>query len=118
LLTWGRYFDALQPLAREGLLEFPVVPPDCTHNGHMFYLKLRGLEERGELISHLAAADVQAVFHYIPLHSSKAGQKFGHFHGEDRYTTSESERLLRLPLWYGMNQDDAERVIAAVKAFF
>jgi dTDP-4-amino-4,6-dideoxygalactose transaminase len=118
LKTWDCYFDGLQSLEQEGLVELPTVPSNCVHNGHMFFLKLRGLDQRGQLISHLAAAGVHAVFHYVPLHSSKAGQKFGRFHGEDRYTTKESERLLRLPLWYGMLPEETERVIAAIKAFF
>jgi dTDP-4-amino-4,6-dideoxygalactose transaminase len=118
LATWSQYFNALQPLAEQRAIELPTIPSDCKHNGHMFYLKVRDLDERSQLISHLAKAGVHAVFHYIPLHSSTAGQEFGRFHGEDRYTTTESERLLRLPLWYGMPQSDVQIVTNAVQSFF
>ena len=84
----------------------------------MFYLKVSNLEERAALISHLSARGVHAVFHYVPLHSSIAGQKFGRFQGEDRYTTSESDRLVRLPMWYGMKAEEIEQIIQAVDTFF
>ena len=88
------------------------------HNAHMFYLKLRNLQERTAFITHMKERGVLCVFHYIPLHSAPAGLKFGRFHGEDVYTTAESERLVRLPLYYGMTQEDRETVIDAVISFF
>ena len=118
LATWSHYLEALQSLGEQGKIELPTIPRECQHNGHMFYLKVRDLAERGQLIAHLAEAGVHAVFHYIPLHSSTAGRKFGRFHGEDRHTTTESERLLRLPLWYDIPESDVENVINAVTSFF
>ena len=99
-------------------MELPVIPQDCVHNAHMFYLKCKDLEERSALISYLKERDVLAVFHYIPLHSAPAGLKFGRFDGEDRYTTKESERLVRLPLYYGLTEEDRNRVIETVLAFY
>lgn len=118
LATWACYRDALAPLAERGLVELPTVPDGCTHNAHMFYLKLRDLEQRTAFISFLKERGVQACFHYIPLHSSPAGLRFGRFDGADEHTTRESERLVRLPLYYGMAPEDREAVIAAVRAFF
>ena len=118
LATWGAYWDAFQDLAADGLAELPRIPEGCVHNAHMFYLKCTNLEQRGALIAHLKARGVHAVFHYIPLHSSPAGQMFGRFHGEDEWTTRESERLVRLPLYYGMSDEDRQTVIAAVRQFY
>ncbi len=118
LATWGAYWDAFQDLAADGLVELPRIPEGCVHNAHMFYLKCTNLEQRGALIAHLKARGVHAVFHYIPLHSSPAGQMFGRFHGEDEWTTRESERLVRLPLYYGMSDEDRQTVIAAVRQFY
>lgn len=118
LETWRFYYDALQPLVGEGLIELPTVPSDCVHNAHMFYLKCADIAERTALIAHLKEQGILAVFHYVPLHSSPAGQTFGRFQGEDRFTTSESERLVRLPLYYDMRQKDREAVAAAVKGFY
>ncbi len=118
LQTWNRYRNAFEALAKAGSVSLPFIPAECQHNGHMFYLKLSNLEERAALISHLSERDVHAVFHYVPLHSSIAGQKFGRFHGEDRYTTSESDRLVRLPMWYGMKNEEIEQIIQAVDTFF
>lgn len=118
LSTWNTYFSLLTPLAKKGLIELPVVPKECEHNAHMFYLKTKNLEERQALISFLKTRDISSVFHYIPLHSSIAGKKFGRFHGEDRFTTRESERLLRLPLYYGMKKEDITRVADALFDFF
>lgn len=115
--VWSRYFAAFEGFQEAGMLELPVCPESCRHNGHMFYLKLRDLNERSALISHLASAKVQAVFHYVPLHTAVGGQKFGRFHGEDRYTTAESERLIRLPIWYGMSDEEVSQVIDSVSAF-
>jgi len=116
--TWNRYDSALRPLEEEGKLRLPVVPEGCVHNAHMFYIKTRDLEERTALIRFLKEKGITAVFHYVPLHSAPAGRKFGRFHGEDRYTTAESERLVRLPLYYGMADYDANAVISAVGMFY
>ena len=118
LATWQRYWDGLQDLAGDGVLELPTVPQHCVHNSHMFYVKCSDLAERARFIEHLKEHGVQAVFHYIPLHSSPAGLKFGRFHGEDEYTTRESDRLVRLPLYYGMEEADCATVIASVRSFF
>ena len=95
----------------------PVIPKDCVHNAHMFYIKLKNLEERTAFISFLRERNIQAVFHYVPLHSAPAGLKFGRFDGEDVYTTSESDRLVRLPMYYGLREEDRDQVIASVKEF-
>lgn len=116
--TWNRYYETFQPLAQEGKLELPVIPEDCAHNAHMFYIKLRDLEERTAFISHMKSKGVFCVFHYVPLHSAPAGLKFGRFHGEDVYTTKESERLVRLPLYYGLSAEDVSAVTAAARSFF
>lgn len=116
--TWNIYDEALRPLADDGLITRPVIPEGCTHNAHMYYIKLRDLEERTRFLTHMKQSGVLAVFHYIPLHSSPAGRKFGRFSGEDVYTTKESERLVRLPLYYGISDEDRESVIRAVYAFF
>ena len=118
LASWNAYYEALQPLAEQGLLELPTVPAECVHNAHMFYIKLKNLEERSAFLAHMKANGVLCVFHYIPLHSAPAGQKFGRFDGEDIYTTAESERLVRLPLYYKLSKEDREKVIAVAKAFF
>lgn len=116
--TWNRYYETFQPLAQEGKLELPVVPEGCAHNAHMFYIKLRDLEERTAFISHMKSKGVSCVFHYVPLHSAPAGLKFGRFHGEDVYTTKESERLVRLPLYYRLSAEDVSAVTAAARSFF
>lgn len=116
--TWNRYYETFQPLAQEGKLELPVIPEGCAHNAHMFYIKLRDLEERTAFISHMKSKGVSCVFHYVPLHSAPAGLKFGRFHGEDVYTTKESERLVRLPLYYGLSAEDVSAVTAAARSFF
>lgn len=118
LSTWNTYYEAFRPLAQAGLVELPVVPGDCVHNAHMFYLKCKDLEERTAFISHLKENGVQAVFHYVPLHSAPAGLKFGRFQGEDVYTTRESDRLVRLPLYYGIENEDLNQVIEVVRSFF
>lgn len=116
--TWNRYWDAFLPLRRAEKLELPTVPEGCVHNAHMFYLKLKNLEERTAFIEHMRKNDILCVFHYVPLHSAPAGLKFGRFSGEDRYTTKESDRLVRLPMYYGMKESDRESVIRAVLDFF
>lgn len=118
LTTWNIYHEAFRILKEAGKVELPTVPEDCVHNAHMYYLKCKDLEERTEFISYLKEHGVQAVFHYVPLHSAPAGLKFGRFDGADVYTTKESDRLVRLPMYYGMQDSDKNQVISTVKAFF
>ena len=118
LKSWNAYHEAFQALAAKGLVELPVVPEGCVHNAHMYYLKCRDLEERTAFIRFLKERDILAVFHYVPLHSAPAGRQYGRFAGEDVYTTRESDRLVRLPLYYGLTREDQGRVIAAVKEFY
>lgn len=118
LALWQNYYDALLPLADKGRIELPTPPADCVHNAHMFYIKLRDSDDRSALIDWLKEADILAVFHYIPLHSSPAGQQFGEFHGEDRFTTVESERLLRLPLFYNFAPVNQRTVINSLLSYF
>ncbi|MGK3124328.1 dTDP-4-amino-4,6-dideoxygalactose transaminase [Candidatus Pantoea formicae] len=118
LRLWQRYYDALQPLAAAGRIELPVVPKDCRHNAHMFYIKLRDSDDRQALINWMKEAEILTVFHYIPLHSSPAGERFGRFHGDDLFTTQESERLLRLPLFYNLTDNNQRTVISSLLSFF
>ena len=118
LNSWNAYRAAFRDLADAGRLELPTVPEGCVHNAHMFYIKCRDLSERTELIRFLKERDILAVFHYVPLHSAPAGLKYGRFCGEDVYTTRESDRLVRLPMYYGMADEDRQTVIDAVLAFF
>lgn len=118
LARWQQYYELLAPLQEAGRVELPVVPEGCVHNGHMFYLKTGDLEERTALISFLKENDILAVFHYVPLHSAPAGKKFGRFHGEDRYTTKESNRLLRLPMFYQLTAEQTEYIAGKVKEFY
>ena len=116
--AWNHYYEKLSPLARTGRIELPVVPGDCVHNGHMFYIKAKDIEERTALINHLKSNDILAVFHYIPLHTAPAGLKYGRFHGEDEYTTRESERLLRLPMYYGLTAGQVDYICEKVIDFY
>lgn len=118
LRTWNAYYEAFRPLADAGKVVLPTVPEGCIHNGHMFYLKCKSLGERTALISFLKDRGIQAVFHYIPLHSAPAGLKYGRFHGKDVYTTNESDCLVRLPMYYGLCKADLETICQAVKAFY
>ncbi|MEE1439889.1 MAG: dTDP-4-amino-4,6-dideoxygalactose transaminase [Christensenellales bacterium] len=118
MARWEQYDAGLAPLEQRGLIERMKVPADCVHNAHMYYIKLRSLEERSRLIAYLAEHDICAVFHYVPLHSATAGLKYGRFVGEDRYTTVLSERLLRLPMFYELTEADCARVIETISAFF
>ena len=118
LHSWQLYREGLAPLKEEGLIDWQTVPEGCVHNAHMFYIKARDLDERTALIAHLKANGVGSVFHYVPLHSADAGLRFGRFHGEDRYTTRESERLLRLPMFYGLKDSEVEQAVDAVAAFY
>ena len=118
LHSWNEYNKAFKPLEEQGLVSLPVVPKDCVHNAHMYYLKCRSLEERTAFINFLKERGVMAVFHYVPLHSAPAGLRFGRFHGEDKYTTADSDRLVRLPMYYGLSEEDRNTVIKAVKEFY
>lgn len=116
--SWNRYYNGLKELADKGCITLPYIPEGCVHNAHMFYIKAKDLEERSKLISFLKEKGVMGVFHYIPLHSAPAGCKYGVFSGEDKYTTKESERLLRLPLYYGLEESQVDYVIECVKEFY
>lgn len=118
LKTWNTYYQALKPLAEAGEIELPVIPEGCVHNAHMFYVKCKDLEERTAFISYMKEHGVMCVFHYIPLHSAPAGVKFGRFHGKDEFTTKESDRLVRLPLYYDLKPDEVKLVISETLNFF
>lgn len=118
LACWNRYYENLKGLFEAGKIELPVIPKDCVHNAHMFYIKAADLEERTKLLEFLKANGVWAVFHYIPLHSAPAGLKFGRFCGEDKYTTKESERLLRLPMFYKLTLEQVDYICDKVKEFY
>lgn len=118
MASWNLYRELLTPLADKGVLTLPTVPENCKHNAHMFYIKAADLQERTRLIKHLKENGITAVFHYVPLHSAPAGNQFGRFHGNDTYTTKESERLLRLPLYYGLKADDVAAVCQKISEFY
>lgn len=117
LSVWDRYYSALKPFTDSGKIEIPTIPNGCVHNAHMFYIKCKDLEERTAFIDYMKEKGVLCVFHYIPLHSAPAGIKFGRFDGEDKFTTSESDKLVRLPLWYGLTDEKVDIVISTVKSF-
>lgn len=112
--VWDYYFVALQELSKTGRLDLPVIPAECIGNAHMFYIKVRDIEVRSKVLDILKKLAIGAVFHYIPLHSAPAGLRMGRFHGLDKHTTVESERLIRLPIWYGMSKAEMEQVVNAV----
>ena len=116
--SWDAYYEQLTPLAEQGRIELPVIPAECEHNAHMFYIKVKDLEERTALSAYLRENGAGAVFHYVPLHSSPAGKKFGRMHGEDKYTTVTYERLLRLPMYYNLEPADLEHVCDTIKDFY
>lgn len=118
LACWNRYYERLKPLKDAGKIELPTVPEGCVHNAHMFYIKAKDIEERTDLIAFLKENGIHSVFHYIPLHSAPAGIKFGRFHGEDKYTTSESERLTRLPMFYGLTLEQVDYICDRVIQFY
>ena len=118
LSVWNRYREGLSELEKKEYIEFGVIPDECTNNAHMFYIKVRDLENRTDLLKFLRENGIEAVFHYVPLHSAPAGRKFGRFNGEDRYTTKESERLIRLPLFYSITEEEVNFIIEIVKEFF
>ncbi|MEE8703944.1 MAG: dTDP-4-amino-4,6-dideoxygalactose transaminase [Olsenella sp.] len=117
LATWHRYDEALRPLESEGLVELPVVPEGCEQNAHMYYIKLRNLADRTAYIAFMKQHGINCTFHYVPLHSSPAGQRFGRFDGDDEYTTRESDRLVRLPMYYNLAPVDADRVVEVTSAY-
>ena len=116
--AWNLYYEMLEPLQNQEKIFLPYIPENCMHNAHMFFIKAKDLEERTELLKFLKRNGVGAVFHYVPLHSSLAGKKFGVFHGEDKNTTKESERIIRLPLYYGITPEEVEYVCEKVKQFY
>jgi dTDP-4-amino-4,6-dideoxygalactose transaminase len=118
MARWNEYREQLSELADGGRIELPYIPEHCEHNAHMFYIKTKDMEERSRLIAFLKEKGIMAVFHYIPLHSAPAGMKFGRFHGEDQFTTKESERLLRLPMFYTLTADQTEYITEQIKAFY
>lgn len=115
--TWNTYYEELKPLADKGYIELPTIPKECEHNAHMFYIKLKDLETRTKFINYMKENGILCVFHYIPLHSAPAGRKFGRFNGEDIYTTKESERLVRLPMYYGLTNDECLMITDRIKKF-
>ena len=116
--SWNLYYELLKPLQEQGKIELPQIPDGCRHNAHMFYIKVKDLEERTKMLTYLKKNGVHAVFHYMPLHSAPAGKSYGRFCGEDRYTTKESERLLRLPMYYRLKTCEVEYISSTVKGFF
>lgn len=116
--TWKYYYIGLKDLETKGFITLPVIPNECVHNAHMFYIKVKDIALREILLNYLKENEVNAVFHYVPLHSSIAGRQFGQFAGEDNYTTKESERLIRLPLYYGLQKREVEKIIGDISDFF
>jgi dTDP-4-amino-4,6-dideoxygalactose transaminase len=118
LKVWDKYYTGLKHLEAKGYISLSSVPKDCIHNAHMFYLKVNNLEERTALLKHLKTNDILSVFHYIPLHSSVAGVEFGKFYGDDEFTTNESERLIRLPMYFGIHENEISKVVSKIIQFF
>jgi dTDP-4-amino-4,6-dideoxygalactose transaminase len=118
LLAWEKYYDGLKELSDDNLIQLPKIPYDCIHNAHMFYLKVKNLYERTLFLEYLKENDIFAVFHYVPLHSAPAGTKFSRFNGIDEFTTKESERLVRLPIYYGIDNSEIDYIVDKIKGFF
>lgn len=116
--SWTKYYTGLEQLQQEELIKLPFIPVECEHNAHMFYIKCKSLEERTRLIQFLKSKEIQSVFHYIPLHSSAGGLQFGRFHGVDKFTTSESDKILRLPMYYNIDDNNIGKVIEAIYNFY
>lgn len=116
--SWNLYYELLKPLQKQGKIELPQIPDGCKHNAHMFYIKVKDIEERTRMLTYLKENEIHAVFHYVPLHSAPAGKSYGRFCGADKYTTKESERLIRLPMYYGLKIHDVEHISDTVKGFF
>jgi len=118
LNSWYIYYEALKGLEEKGYIELPTIPEECIHNAHMFYIKVKNLEIRTKLLNYLKENGIWAVFHYVPLHTSEAGKMFGRFEGTDEFTTKESERLIRLPMFYGLKREDINYVVSKINKFF
>ena len=118
LNSWNCYYNGLKELQDKGNIQLPIIPDKCTHNAHMFYIKVKDLDTRTKILEYLLEHDILSVFHYVPLHSAPAGIKFGRFDGDDKFTTKESDRLIRLPMFYGLKDDEIEFVINTIKDFF
>lgn len=118
LALWNQYYNGLEPLQEKGLIELPFIPDGCDHNAHMFYIKVKDLNERSQLITYLKDKGINSAFHYIPLHNSPAGQEYGYFCGTDNYTTSESERLLRLPMYVGLGEEEIEQIMLSLEDYY
>lgn len=118
IATWNAYYEAFKPLENAGIVTLPTIPEGCVHNAHMFYLKTKDLETRQEFIQHMRNNEIQCTFHYVPLHSAPAGLKYGRFVGEDEHTTPDSDRLVRLPMYYNLDEKDLEKVINKTLEFF
>lgn len=118
LRSWNCYYDNLRELEKKGHISIPKIPKECKHNGHIFYIKVINLAERTRLIEHLYKQHICALFHYVPLHTAPAGKKFGRFFNEDKFTTKESERLLRLPLYYQMDENDVNLVCEQIELYY
>ncbi len=118
LARWNQYRELLSPLEKEGKIEIAHIPEGCEHNAHMFWIKLKNLEERTAMIAYLKENGIYSMFHYVPLHSAEAGLRFGEFAGEDVCTTKESNRLTRLPMYYGLTEEEVEKVCDTVKSFW
>lgn len=118
LNSWNLYYENLKDLEKYGYIELPTILKECTNNAHMFYIKVKDLEIRTKLLNYLKNNGINAVFHYVPLHTSIAGMKFGQFYGEDIYTTAESEKLVRLPMYYGLEKYNIMKIILKIKQFF
>ncbi len=118
LISWQIYYDGLKRLKANDLIELPSIPNNCIHNAHMFYIKSKNIDERTKLIEYLKDNNIYTVFHYIPLHSSPAGIKFGKFSGIDGFTTSESEKLIRLPMYYGLKSEDINRICGVLIEYY
>ena len=118
MASWEHYYEELKELEDQEKIELPKIPKECQHNAHMFYIKAKDLEERTNLINFLKENGILAVFHYIPLHSAPAGEKYGVFYGTDRYTTRESERLVRLPMFYGLKEEQVDYICGKIKEFY
>lgn len=117
LVTWNTYWNELKPYADAGKVVLPTIPDGCVHNAHMFYMKFADLETRQKFIAFMKENDILCVFHYVPLHSAPAGLKFGRFNGKDEYTTADSDRLVRMPMYYNIDSEDLKTVIGKTKEF-
>jgi len=118
LNIWQKYHQSLKHLQENQLIDMPSIPQKCIHNAHMFYLKVKDLKIRTKLIEHLRQDNISSVFHYVPLHSAKAGKKFGRFNGKDEFTTSESERIIRLPMFFGLDSVSIKKICKSIEHFF